>query len=338
MSEDPRSPSFDFGKATFQGFRLPGGKSYLIRVAFWAAVLLMAVYVLLGTPILKGLLEFSKKTIAVELGFREAEAALPIALRSFIWSILGFYILIVICQVAIFVSAETAIYRNLLHQENKGFFPLRFGRQELRVLGTRLVIGLLLGPIILGVIILAALLTTSVFGVAWSSILVEVSGSRVGLISLLFFVVFVVLFWMSVRLAPASAYCVKSNAFRPLGSWSAMRGFVWRGVGSLLILFLIGAVALGLIYVVLFSILLLSSGILQALMKIGQGPDGVAEFFLALIDNITSASFILPLIGTLFIFVFLSMIWYGAIWAMWGYYAKIGGSPTTIDNLATHDE
>jgi len=170
----------------------------------------MAVYVLLGTPILKGLLEFSKKTIAVELGFIEAESAFPIALRSFIWSILGFYILIVICQVAILVSAEAAIYRNLLHQENKGFFPLRFGRQELRVLGTRLVIGLLLGPIILGVIILAALLTTSVFGVAWSSILLEVSGSRIGLISLLFFVVVAVLFWISVRLAPASAHCVKS--------------------------------------------------------------------------------------------------------------------------------
>jgi len=73
-------------------------------------------------------------------------------------------------------------------------------------------------------------------------------------------------------------------------------------------------------------------------MKIGQSPDGIAEFFLALIESLTSASFIIPLSGLLFIFVFLAMIWYGAIWAMWGCYAKVGDSLTTTDNLAVYDE
>jgi len=116
------------------------------------------------------------------------------------------------------------------------------------------------------------------------------TGPRVGMMFLLYFIVIAILVWISVRLAPASAYSVKSRAFRPLGSWKAMRGFVWRGIGSVLILSVLGAIILSVVYFILLSILLFSSGIFQAGLKIWHSPDGLAEFYLALIENLTSAS------------------------------------------------
>jgi len=44
MTEYSRPSSFDFGAATLQGFNLPGGRGYLIRVAAWTAVLLTILY------------------------------------------------------------------------------------------------------------------------------------------------------------------------------------------------------------------------------------------------------------------------------------------------------
>jgi len=133
MSEYPMPPSYRFGAATFQGFNLPGGKGYLIRVAFWAAVLLMAVYILLGAPILKGGLEFAKKIIAVEMGFLEPTGALD--LISFFMSILSYYFLIVFCHIMILTSAETAIWNPPYHWIAvrgsclRGFYSWSFSRR-----------------------------------------------------------------------------------------------------------------------------------------------------------------------------------------------------------------
>ena len=44
--------------------------------------------------------------------------------------------------------------------------------------------------------------------------------------------------------------------------------------------------------------------------------------FSPLVDQVSSAGFIVPLLIAIFVSLFLSLIWYAMIWSMWGYMAK----------------
>lgn len=318
MTEYTPPTNFDFGAATLQGFKLPGGKSYLIRVAAWTAILITIVYVALGAPVVRAYVELFQNFYEMELNLDGSapDNEVVLAVMAPMFRAMGVMFLIGFLQIAVFAAAETAIYRNLFHNEDRGFFPLTFGMDELRVLGTRIVVGFILGGIYLLMFLLYAVM--GMIGVAGSGVLAALGGLLTFFITLAAIAGFI---WSAVRLAPSSAYSVKLRAFNPIASWAPMRGQVWSAIGGYLILYLVGYFIVGFILMIVFMLLFMSSGILGVLMKIddttGELPD-----FSPVWEHLTSAGFIIPLIIAILISMFLSMIWYGMIWSMWGYFAK----------------
>lgn len=319
MTEYTSPQSFDFGAAIGQGFNLPGGKSYLIRVAAWSALVLTIVYAALGTPIVKAFVDMMANAIEMEVSL---DGAGPnpedfMAVMAPMFRAMGLMMLIGLLQMAVFAAAEAAIYRNLFHKEDRGVFPLMFGMDELRVFGTRLVIGFILGAIYMGLYVAVILIGTIAAAIN--------SGIFAALAGLLIFALVVAAIagfvWATVKLAPASAYAVKLRAFNPFASWEPMKGLVWSAIGSYLVLYLIGYFILSFVLLIVFVIFFLSSGIIGALMKLETSEDVIPDLS-ALGEQLTSAGFIIPLLITIFISLFASLIWYGAIWSMWGYFAK----------------
>jgi len=323
MSEYSRPPSFDFGKAILQGFNLPGGKRYLIRVAAWTAVLITIIYVALGAPIVSAYVDVFKNAIAMEhnLDGSEPDPEVVFAMIAPMFRAMGIFMLIYLFQIAVFASAETAIYRNLIHKEDRGIFPLTFGMDELRVLGTRIVVGFILFGVYLGVYIVAAIIGAIFFGIAGatdSGGLAAIGGILMFLLILAAIAAYV---WVAVRLAPASAFSVKNRAFNPMASWKPMKGLVWPAIGSYLILYLLGYFILTFILMFVFMALFFSSGIMGILMQIDDSTSEIPDFS-PVLEHLSSAGFIIPLVIAIFISMFLSMIWYGSVWSLWGYFAK----------------
>lgn len=328
MSEYNMAPSFDFGAATLQGFNLPGGRSYLVRVAVWAALLMTIIYVALGGSIVRAYIDVFQNMITTEFDVsgNGQDPKVLMAMMAPMIRATGVMMLIGLLQVIVFTSAETAIYRNLFHQEDRGVFPLTFGMDELRVLGTRFVVGLILGGIYIGVY-LGVFLIGAMFAGAAGALESGFLGAIGGILILLMFIAAIAVFaWVAVRLAPASAYSVKDRVFSPLASWTPMKGRVWPAIGSFLIVYFVGYFVLGFVLSIVFVVLFLSSGIIGVMMDLDVTSDATPDFS-AIGEHISSAGFIIPLIIAIFISMFLAMIWYGSIWSMWGYFAKDAKDP-----------
>jgi len=322
MSEYSRPPSFDFGAATLQGFNLPGGKRYLFRVALWTAALLTLAYVILGTPIVKAYVDVFKNAIEMEHsldGTTDPDAFLAVMAPMF--RAMGMVMLIGLLQVAIFAAAETAIYRNILHGEDRGVFPLTFGTDEFRVLGTRLVVGLMLGCAYVGAYLIAFIIGAILVGLAGatgSSVLAAISGI---LIFGLIIVAIAAFVWVAIRLAPSAAFSVKYRAFNPFASWAPMKGLVWPAIGSFLILYLVGYFILNFVITIIFIVLFFASGIMGVIMEIDASANELPDMS-PLWEHLSSPGFMIPLILGVFVSIFLWMIWYGTLWSLWGYLAK----------------
>lgn len=339
MTENTRLLSFDFGIATLQGFNLPGGKNYLLRVAFWTTVLTSIAYILFGLPIFKALAEIMQVIMTTDINpsGRDLSPEVVTAIWAPFIRVMGITFLIGLFKMAIFASAETAIYRNLIHKEDRGFFPLTFGMDELRVLGTRIVVGLILYGVSIGIYTVAALIGALLIGIADatnSSILGAISGL------LIFFVIIAaiaVFAWVAVRLAPSSAFSVKNRAFNPVASWKEMKGLVWPAVGSYLILYVVGYFILNFIVFIVFTALFLSSGIAGVLTQLGPAATEVPNF-LPVLEYLTSARFLIPLALAAAITMFLTMLWYVIIWSMWGYFAKTDWTDPKLINDEAGEE
>jgi hypothetical protein len=328
MSDYTPSPSFDFGAATGQGFNLPGGKSYLLRVAAWSAFIVVIIYAVLGMPIVKAFLAIFQNAIEMEhsLVGAEPDPAEVLAVMAPMFRAMGLISLIGLLQMAVFAAAEAAIYRNLFHREDRGIFPLMFGMDELRVFGTRLVIGFILGGLsvlaYLGVLLMGALIFTLATSLD-SGILAALGGILIFAAAIAAIAAFV---WIAIRLAPASAYTVKDRVFNPFASWAPMKGLVWPAIGSYLILYVVGYFILSFISLIIFLVFFLSSGVLGKLMQMDISDDVIPDFS-ALGEQLTSAGFILPLLIAIFLSLFLTLIWYSSMWALWGYLAKVKQTP-----------
>lgn len=323
MTDFSRPPSFDFGAATLQGLKLPGGPSYLLRVAAWTALIVTLVYVVLGTPVVKAYVELFGNFIEMEhnLDGSDADPDVILAMMGPMFKAGGFIFLISMFQMAAFASAETAIYRNLFDGEDKGIFPLRLGRDELRVFGTRIIIGLVLGGVFFGLYIAALLFGALMFGMA-SGLGSGLLGAIGGLVGFFLMIAAIAVFvWVAVRLAPAAAYSVKNRRFDPFASWSPMNGRVWPAIGGYLILYMIGYFGISLVLSIVFVVAFLLTGTIQVLMKLEAGGEAMPDLT-PLWEHMSSAGFLIPMILALLASLFMTVLWYGMIWGMWGYFAK----------------
>lgn len=323
MTEFSRPPSFDFGAATLQGFRLPGGSNYILRVSAWTALIVTVLYVVLGTPIVRGFADMFGALIEMEhsLDGSDPDPDVVFAALAPMIKASGYIFLLTILQTVAFASAETAIYRNLFYADDKGIFPLRLGVDEWRVVGTRIVMSLVLGTLFFiayFAVVLFGALIMGLAGAMESGVIAAIGGLLVFCLVLAAIAAFI---WMSVRLAPAAAYSVRDRKFDPLASWRPMRGRVWPAIGGYLILYFVGYFGISLVLSIVFVIAFLFSGVLKILIQLDSDGQEIPNFT-PLWEHMSSAQFLIPVILAVLISMFMTVLWYGMIWGMWGYFAK----------------
>lgn len=118
-----------------------------------------------------------------------------------------------------------------------------------------------------------------------------------------------------------------------MGSWKIMKSYVWPTLGSVLIVGIIGYIALSIFWMLASIILFMSSGIIGVLTEMDFESNEMPDFS-PLLEQMSSAGFIVPAVIILFLAMFVSFLFIGAIWSIWGYIAKLTDTETVLDSLS----
>lgn len=216
----PTAQPYDFGSALLHFFKVfgrrPGGTLW---VAVWNGLL----YIALVALVIWSLWPFYAQLIAMAMEQREPEFEDVFAIMM---SISGGVLLATIGSIVVTLMAQGAWLRLLARDEVAPMIPLRFGGDELRLLGVNVVL-LVLGAVlymvavgvVAGVVVAAAAMNDSGGGAA------AVAG---GLAGFAFIVVFIALFaFLAIKFAPAPGLTVLDRRFRLFDAWPATRRVFW---------------------------------------------------------------------------------------------------------------
>ncbi|PHR58222.1 MAG: hypothetical protein COA43_10680 [Robiginitomaculum sp.] len=247
-----KASSFDFGEAVSVLFKQQGGRNFTIRLVLWSAVLLMLVFALCGKTYMEMMGVMLEASWIAQQDGQTPEAILG-AYKGF-----GKYVPIMVAMTigtwAVYASAETALQKRVFKNIDYGFIPLRFGRDELRTMGTQFMVYLM----VLGVMLLWMLgfiIVTIVFALGAS--LSVVLAILIGIVLFVMYIaMFVYLIHFSIRMAPSAALGTQSGKMKVTGGWNITR----KRTGSLFLAYLFIAVvsyiALSIIQVAMFSLVL----------------------------------------------------------------------------------
>lgn len=320
-----RAPKFDFGAAVTQIFNLPGGKSYLFRALGFGTLILLAAFLLLGIPIIKAYIAMFQGMVAMDTtsGLSDSEEmAAVFAAMGPMFSAVGWFTLLYVIQFGTYIAIETALYRNIIRGEDKGLFPLRFGIDEFKVLATRIVVAIILYAVLMVGYFGSAIFGAIAFGLgsaANSTALFAVIGL---LVALLFLALIGGLIYVFIRLAPSAAFSVRDVDFTPVGSWATMKTYFWPTFGAVLTVGVVGYVVILIFSILAFGLLMSASGIIPALMSLEDTLTDAPDFD-PILQTLTSPGFVVPAVLVTAIATFLGFLYYGAIWSIWGYVAKL---------------
>ena len=326
MTDDMiRAPRFDFGAAVTQVFNLPSGNGYLFRVLGFGTLILSLSFVLLGYPIVKAYISMFQGMAAMDTtsGLSEAEE-IQMALETMqpIFAAMGWFSLLYLVQIGVYVSVETALYRNIIRGEDKGLFPLRFGGDEFKVLITRIVVAVILYAVLVACYFVIIILGAMAFGLGSST----GSTAALGIIGVLAFVLFLglvgVMIYASIRLAPSAAFAVRDIDYTPVGSWGTMKTYFWPTFGAVLVVGIIGYIVISIFSFLALGTLLFASGIFSKLIVLDETSSDTPDFT-PLLDTLASPGFIIPAAIVTLMTIFLGLLYTGAIWSIWGYVAKL---------------
>jgi len=151
---------------------------------------------------------------------------------------------VALIALGVFVLLWAAVFRAVLFPEDRRFFYLRLGMDELRLLGTVLVVfvGGYLAVVVGGVIVTMVL-------VAIGKAVAGDGGA--GLVAILAFVaLFCVAIWAFVRVSPCGPLTIYRRKVIIGPAWRLTKGVFWRLLAAYLLLF----VGLALVYGILLSV------------------------------------------------------------------------------------
>ncbi len=208
--------AFSASESAFEGFRIvrrePG------TVAVWAAVLLV---VAVGASALL-LPILSQVGASVTPGTAPSVAPSPVSMAA-LGHLLQLYLLLLPVYLVVIAAFTAAVYRAVLRPEEKGFARLRFGGDELRLIGLFLLKALLFlgGGMIVG---LVGTLLAGGMAVAARS-----SGMAVGAIAmiLLYLVMIVAVLWFAVRFSLAAPMTFTRKRISLFSAWPLTKGRFW---------------------------------------------------------------------------------------------------------------
>lgn len=312
---------FDIGEAMTQPFRLPGGKGLLLKLVLWGTVLLSISYLIFGRAILGAYFDMFGKMMALEGAANDDPAAIMEVMGP-MYSIMGWGVLLSILGWAVMASIETAMHRNIFRPHLKtGFFPLRFGKDELRVMLAQLVVyvictGIYIVGYIIGfiLILIVAVLGESVGG----------AGAALGVLLTIFVVIALIIaaLYVLARLSPAAALSVRDEDIRTVEGWRVTKGQIWPLIGSYLIVGVVGNIIISVVMMV-GMVAVLATANLPSLFSELEGNEDPSVAIDQLSTAFSTPSVLIPLILTLFIISAAGLIWYMAYWGIANYVVQL---------------
>ena len=317
MTDTPQEQAsqFDFGAAISQLFSQGGGRDFAIRLVLWASALMGVGIIFMAKPYMKMMEKFINGAWIANSNPNDGAAILDA------YSGMGQYILpILLLSIvlwAVYVSAETALHKRALKNIDHGFFPLRFGMAELRVMGTQFIVYLIamLALFVLEIIMIALFAGTVFAGKA--SIIFGLVVGLFAFVSLL--ALFIIPIYIGVRLAPGAAISVKENKFAPLAGWSITKGRTGYLFLAYLFLFVAGYIVMTIIQLT-FMGMIFSENYMMTIM--GYSEQNPQEIFAVVAEKMKQPKIIFALsIGAVLYFI-TSMIWWVSISGVGTYAVK----------------
>lgn len=215
-----------------------------------------------------------------------------------------------------------AVLRAVLEPQNRGFFYLRLGKDEL----WQALVYLCLCVLFIIAVLVALLAGGALGAVAWLVGALAPSPWSEGIqavgVLLAVLAVVVVLAWIALRLSLAAPMTFADRTFRLFESWTLTRGQAWRLFGLAIVLGLV-ILALELVILALFWMLVLGLG-----FSGGFDPGRIEAFFQQPVETwvaaLVPAVAVVALLGSL-----LTGALYAILTAPWAVaYRQLGGRPS----------
>lgn len=309
---------FDVGEAIGTPWGLPGGRNFLARIVLWGTGIVLVVYALFGRKFLASYGDLIAKTSKVEQAGRRSDPAAVAEMMSSMWAMMGSMFILAIFAWLVMISIETAMHKNLFRGTDHGAFPLRFGKDELRVLLAQLVIFIVVMFVYIAGIFLLTFVFVGAGTLAQSSGALSVIVAIAALIGLIAFLV--LLIRLMIGWAPAAAMSVRDDKQRIFEGWGITRGRSWPLFGTYLVTFLIGYIAL---YAILMIGGVVAFGNMDFLSLMMSTSDDPVALMTEMTEAIQRPRVMLPLVIFTIIYAFATILWYVHVWGIGAYMTKL---------------
>ena len=300
---------YDFGRSIFLPFQTgPGSAAFVFKSAAVYGVLITVLLFLFGKMVMGSFVEFMQYAIEMEDAPGDA-SEMEVVMKMF--AMMGKMalpmLLISIGGWAIWAMVEAAFLRRAMRGEDDGFLPWRFGKDELRVLFCRLIVGLAgFATLILVHFVLGVLL----FGVFAGGSGSGVMGVIVGIVTFLgVLAAFALFIFIVIRLSPASALSIAEDRFALGDTWPVAKGRFWPMFGSYALITVVGYIIANVIQTVL---IIAFTGSFLAMIpefeKMGGMPP--EEAVTTIMEILTQPSILTGLAVAMFLYYVFQAIWY----------------------------
>ena len=316
--------NFDLGEAIATPWNLPGGKNFLARIVGWGTGLILIVYALFGRKFISAYADFIIQSAELQNAADPNDPEAVMELVSGMWAFMGSMLLLGLFAWLVMISIETAMHKNVFRGTDHGAFPLRFGKDEFRVLLAQLVIFICVSAIyfigIMAIIILSAVM------VATGSGALAVIG---GLLSFVGFIVFlVVLIRVFIGWAPAAALSVRDEKQRVFEGWAIAKGRNWPLFGTYLVTVITGYIA---IYVIMIIGGFIAFGNIEFLTLMTSTSDDPAAVMAQMGEAISQPRVMVPLVIFTIFYMLATVLWYVHLWGIATYMAKLDARENNLN-------
>ena len=309
---------FEAGEAMTVPFNLPGGRNFLLRILGWGAALILAGYALFGRTFISGYKEFLIASMELDQSNPDPEASMALLtqMKDFMWPM----VLLTLFSWIVFVMIETAMHKNVFRGTDLGLVPLRFGKDERRVMLAQFVIFLCtIGVyvlVVVGFVVLVALAAVMVS----ASVLLGALGWLLAVIGTIFLLGFLI--HVMTRWAPAAAMSVRDDRQYIFEGWHITKGRGWSLFGSYLVAFILGYI---IIYVIMGLGAYLAFGDMSALIMVMSGlpVDDPRDVFEQLGEKLKSPRVMFTLVVFTILYILAAVAWYMSMWGIGNYAAQL---------------
>ena len=309
---------FDIGDAMATPWNMPGGKNFLMRIVLWGTALMLLSYAIFGRKFISAYADFLIASTEMQNAGADAMGEATKEMMSQMGGLFASMALMSLFTWMVMISVETAMHKNVFRGTDHGAFPLRFGRDEVRVLLAQLVVFVIVFIVYMLFAFLLVFLVVVMAGMAGGSGAV---GALVGIIA---FVAVIAFFVLLVRLmqgwGPAAAMSVRDDKQRIFDGWPLVQGRNWPVFGTFLVVGLLGYI---LIYVIMIIGMFAAFGNMDFLTAMSGLDSDPEALFATMGEAVKTPRVMIPLVLFTILYMLAAMLWYLHIWGISNYIVQL---------------